>query len=110
MVPTRANETPTFIPEKILGSAVGKRIFQRILAREAWLTRAISSMSGSADFKPKTASIRMGKIAINVATAIFGADPVPSHMINNGAKATLGPALRSEERRAGNEGVSTGNS
>jgi len=51
---------------------------------------ASSSISFGTDFSPSTVSITTAKQAIRKAMAIFGAEPVPSQMTNNGATATFG--------------------
>jgi hypothetical protein len=93
IVPTIAKVIESFNPEKMLGSADGKRIRRSVWRGLARRERESSRISASTERRPCTVFMTIGKMAIIVATAILDSSPVPNQTTKSGARAIFGTLL-----------------
>ena len=89
-MPMIASVTATFMPLKMKGNDVGNRTLMRICHCDMRRERQSRSMVVSTDCSPVAVATKMGKNEIKIENVTREEAPIPSHTMNNGAKAIFG--------------------
>src|SRR6202022_88992 len=89
-MPMIASVTATFMPLKMKGGGIGNRTRVRICHCDMRKERQSRSMVVSTDCSPVVVATKIGKNEIKIENVTREGVPIPSHTINNGAKAIFG--------------------
>src|ERR1700730_14564810 len=95
-MPMIARVAAIFIPEKIKGSAIGKRTESKICQFDAPTDRQRRSMSNGSDCRPVAVEIRIGKKQMKIEKVTRHGSPRPRHTMKREASGIHGSPAHDE--------------